>query len=116
VPEWYAHDGKAATGFAQGVWPSTDAPENRVFVSTTSTPPAAARPKGLMKLVPTEVGRSAPGMTAWNPGLLEVTVLGCRSEEVSTESAVGGAASDRPVEWATLTHQLRYHDDYPPLA
>ncbi|MFJ8841338.1 pPIWI_RE module domain-containing protein [Streptomyces cyaneofuscatus] len=107
VPEWYAHDDSARIGFSEGVWALTDDPQNRVFASTASTPPTAARPKGLMKLTPTKGSRIAPRVTAWNPRLLEVTVLGCGSSEQS---------ADRPVDWATLTHQLRYHDDYPALA
>ncbi|MFD5751928.1 pPIWI_RE module domain-containing protein [Streptomyces sp. NPDC127033] len=107
VPEWYAHDRAARIGFSEGVWALSDDPHNRVFASTAGTPPSAARPKGLMKLVPGPGSRIAPGMTAWNPRLLEVTVLGCRTSE---------QPADRPVDWATLTHQLRYHDDYPPLA
>ncbi|MFB7471185.1 pPIWI_RE module domain-containing protein [Kitasatospora sp. NPDC056184] len=107
VPEWYAHDELAKIGFSEGVWAPSGDLYNRVFASTTGTPPAAARPKGLMKLAPAAGGRTAPGTTAWNPRLLEVTVLGCRTSE---------QAADHPVEWATLTHQLRYHDDYPPLA
>ncbi|WP_049652258.1 pPIWI_RE module domain-containing protein [Kitasatospora sp. MY 5-36] len=106
VPEWYAHDGASGIGFSEGVWASSDDPDNRVFASTTSTPPSAARPKGLMKLTPAPGGRTVPGATAWNPKLLEVTVLGCRTSS---------GQPDNPLDWATLTHQLRYHDDYPPL-
>ncbi|WP_314172591.1 pPIWI_RE module domain-containing protein [Streptomyces winkii] len=107
VPEWYAHDASARIGFSEGIWALPDDPHNRVFASTAGTPPTAARPKGLMKLAPAPESRTAPRTTAWNPRLLEVTVLGCRSSERS---------ADHPVDWATLTHQLRYHDDYPPLA
>ncbi|MGW6507167.1 pPIWI_RE module domain-containing protein [Streptomyces niveus] len=115
VPEWYAHDGDGRIGFAEGVWGSA-APENRVFASTCSTPHTAVLPKGLRKLVPTSESRTAPGKTAWNPAQLEVTVLGCLSEKALTESDRAGTTPDRPAEWATLAHQLRYHDDYPPLA
>ncbi|MGW4971904.1 pPIWI_RE module domain-containing protein [Streptomyces albidoflavus] len=103
VPEWFAHDESGKIGFAEGVWALSDDPGNRVFASTTSTPPTAARPKGLMKLLPVTGSRTSPGSTAWNPRLLEVTVLGCGSSESC-------------VDWATLAHQLRYHNDYPPLA
>jgi hypothetical protein len=103
VPEWYAHNESARIGFSEGVWASSDDPDNRVFASTTGTPPTAAKPKGLMKLTPPPGGRTVPGATAWNPRLLEITVLSCRLAEA-------------PVDWATLTHQLRHHDDYPPLA
>ncbi|MFE3148772.1 pPIWI_RE module domain-containing protein [Streptomyces sp. NPDC059218] len=116
VAEWYAHDAKGRVGFAEGVWGTADS-ESRVFASTASTPHTAAKlPKGLMKLAPTAQGRTAPGKTAWNPGQLEMTVLGCLSEKVLADSGREGDLPDRPAEWAALTHQLRYHDDYPPLA
>lgn len=116
VPEWYAHDTRDRIGFSEGVWGATDA-ESRVFASTASTPHTAAQlPRGLMKLAPAPNSRTAPGKTAWNPGLLEVTVLGCLSEKALADSGREGAVPDRPAEWATLAHQLRYHDDYPPLA
>ncbi|MBD0711622.1 MULTISPECIES: pPIWI_RE module domain-containing protein [unclassified Streptomyces] len=116
VPEWYAHDGAGKAGFSQGVW-GQDEPDRRVFVSTAEVPHTATLPKGLRKIVPsTAAGRTAPGKTAWNPAHLELTVLGCL-----TESALAGAGrpdvpADRPEEWATLAHQLRFHDDYPPLS
>jgi hypothetical protein len=115
VPEWYAQDDNGRIGFAEGVWGPAE-PENRVFASTARTPHTATLPKGLRKLVPTAESRSAPGKTAWNPAQLEVTVLGCLTEEVLAQTDRAGVTPDRPVEWATLTHQLRYHNDYPPLA
>ncbi|MFJ6184767.1 pPIWI_RE module domain-containing protein [Streptomyces sp. NPDC092295] len=116
VAEWYAHDAKDKIGFAEGVWGTGEA-ESRVFASTAATPHTAAKlPKGLMKLAPTATGRTAPGKTAWNPGQLEITVLGCLSEKALADSGREGEMPDRPAEWATLAHQLRYHDDYPPLA
>ncbi|MFE7113897.1 pPIWI_RE module domain-containing protein [Streptomyces sp. NPDC057654] len=116
VAEWYAHDSKDKVGFAEGVWGTAEA-ESRVFASTASTPHTVVKlPRGLMKLAPTAQGRTAPGKTAWNPGQLEITVLGCLSEKVLADSGREGDVPDRPAEWATLTHQLRYHDDYPPLA
>ncbi|MFD8994428.1 pPIWI_RE module domain-containing protein [Streptomyces abikoensis] len=116
VAEWYAHDAKGRVGFAEGVW-GTGETESRVFASTASKPHTVAKlPKGLMKLAPTAQGRTAPGKTAWNPGQLEITVLGCLSEKALADSGRGGDLPDRPAEWATLAHQLRYHDDYPPLA
>lgn len=116
VAEWYAHDTQGKIGFAEGVW-GTSEEENRVFASTAATPHTAAKlPKGLMKLVPTAEGRKAPGKTAWNPGQIEITVLGCLSEKALADSGREGETPDRPAEWATLVHQLRYHDDYPPLA
>ncbi|MGW1596291.1 pPIWI_RE module domain-containing protein [Streptomyces sp. NPDC002343] len=116
VAEWYARDAKGRVGFAEGVW-GTAGTESRVFASTASKPHTVAKlPKGLMKLAPTAQGRTAPGKTAWNPGQLEITVLGCLSEKALADSGRAGDLPDRPAEWATLVHQLRYHDDYPPLA
>ncbi|MFH9424983.1 pPIWI_RE module domain-containing protein [Streptomyces sp. NPDC017529] len=116
VAEWYAHDGPEKIGFSEGVWASAE-PENRVFASTAGTPHTVAKlPKGLRKLVPTKECPTAPGKTAWNPAQLEVTVLGCLSEKALADSGREGVIPDRPAEWATLVHQLRYHDDYPPLA
>ncbi|MGW1431254.1 pPIWI_RE module domain-containing protein [Streptomyces sp. NPDC002431] len=116
VAEWYAYDAKGGVGFAEGVWGTTEA-ESRVFASTASKPHTVAKlPKGLMKLAPRAQGRTAPGKTAWNPGQLEITVLGCRSQKALADIGRGGDLPDRPTEWATLTHQLRYHDDYPPLS
>lgn len=115
VAEWYARDANGEVGFAEGVWGTPKA--SRVFASTTSRPHTAAKlPKGLMKLVPTAKNRTAPGKTAWNPGQLEITVLGCLSEKALTDSGRAGDTPDEPAEWATLVHQLRQHDDYPPLA
>ncbi|MBX7554858.1 DUF3962 domain-containing protein [Streptomyces sp. tea 10] len=116
VAEWYAHDSHDNVGFAEGVW-GTGETERRVFASTASKPHTVAKlPKGLMKLAPTAQGRTAPGKAAWNPGQLEITVLGCLSEKALADSGREGDLPDQPAEWATLTHQLRYHDDYPPLA
>ncbi|MEU2789662.1 DUF3962 domain-containing protein [Streptomyces sp. NPDC007100] len=115
VPEWYAHDGKDKAGFSKGVWGPSD-PQNRVFASTADAPHTAKLPKGLMKLIPAPGGRTAPGKSAWNPVHLELTVLGCLSENALAHAGREGEPADRPAEWATLTHQLRFHDDYPPLA
>ncbi|MET8840367.1 DUF3962 domain-containing protein [Streptomyces rubiginosohelvolus] len=115
VPQWYAHDGNGRAGFSRGVWGLPD-PANRVFVSTADVPHTATLPKGLMKLVPTTQGRGAPGKSAWNPVYLELTVLGCLPGETPAEPDDAREIADRPAEWATLAHQLRFHDDYPPLA
>ncbi|MFJ9891809.1 pPIWI_RE module domain-containing protein [Streptomyces sp. NPDC091280] len=116
VAEWYAHDPKGDVGFAEGVWGTAET-DSRVFASTASKPHTVAKlPKGLRKLAPTAQGRTAPGKTAWNPGQLEMTVLGCLSEKALADSGREGGLPDRPAEWATLTHQLRYQDDYSPLA
>ncbi|MEV7286106.1 DUF3962 domain-containing protein [Streptomyces sp. NPDC093252] len=115
VAEWYAYDARGRVGFAEGVWGAVE-PENRVFASTAAKPHTAKLHKGLMKLVPTAEDRRAPGKTAWNPAQLEITVLGCLSEKALADSGREGKEPDRPADWATLAHQMRYLDDYPPLA
>ncbi|MEV6804567.1 DUF3962 domain-containing protein [Streptomyces sp. NPDC051132] len=115
VPEWYAHDGTGKVGFSQGVWGPAE-PDNRVFASTTDVPHTATLPKGLMKLVPVAPHRTAPRKTAWNPVYLELTVLGCLSEKALADAGRPEEPADSPAEWATLAHQLRLHDDYPPLS
>ncbi|MFF9000354.1 pPIWI_RE module domain-containing protein [Streptomyces achromogenes] len=115
VPEWYAHDGGEKVGFSQGVW-GPARPDNRVFASTTDVPHTATLPKGLMKLVPVASHRTAPRKAAWNPVYLELTVLGCLSEKALAEAGRQEETADSPAEWATLAHQLRLHDDYPPLS
>ncbi|MEV5883821.1 DUF3962 domain-containing protein [Streptomyces sp. NPDC052020] len=115
VPEWYAHDGKGKVGFSQGVWGPAQ-PDNRVFASTTDVPHTATLPKGLMKLIPTTTYPTAPRKTAWNPVYLELTVLGCLSHKALADAGREQEQADSPAEWATLAHQLRFHDDYPPLS
>ncbi|MFC1430609.1 pPIWI_RE module domain-containing protein [Streptacidiphilus sp. N1-3] len=112
--EWYALGRSGETGFAEGVW-GTGEPEDRVFASTASRPHTAKGAKGLRKLVPGAEARTAPGKPAWNPVQLELNMLGCLSEKALADSGREGVTPDRPAEWATLAHQLRYHDDYPPL-
>ncbi|NBH10346.1 DUF3962 domain-containing protein [Amycolatopsis sp. SID8362] len=106
VPQWYAPGKDNDTpGFGTGLWASPDAlPDNRVFASTADVPstfPKIAR--GLRKLG-REPGRAPSAtVTAWNPQYLELTVLGCPSQ-------------DTPVTWAAITHQMRFHDEYVPLS
>ncbi|GAB3487549.1 pPIWI_RE module domain-containing protein [Amycolatopsis cihanbeyliensis] len=106
VPQWYAPGRDNDTpGFGVGLWASRDAPpDNRVFVSTADVPRNFPKiPRGLRKLGREPGATSAPTVTAWNPQYLELTVLGCH-------------AADDPVAWAAVSHQLRFHDDYVPLA
>jgi hypothetical protein len=115
VPNWYAHSGEGGAGFAAGVWGPIEN-DNRVFVSTADTPHTTKLPRDLRKLVPTKERRTAPTKSAWNPGYLELTVLSCLSAKALADAGLGDVQADDPVEWATLTHQLRFHADYSPLA
>lgn len=106
VPQWYAPGKDNGTpGFGVGLWVSRDAPpNNRVFASTADVPKNFPKiPRGLRKLGREPGAAPMPAVTAWNPQYLELTVLGCHP-------------ADDPVAWAALTHQLRFHDDYVPLA
>lgn len=106
VPQWYAPGKDNDTpGFGVGLWVSQDAePDNRVFASTADVPKNFPKvPRGLRKLTGAQGAPPAPTVTAWNPQYLELTVLGC-------------PAQDEAATWAAIAHQLRFHDDYVPLA
>ncbi len=106
VPQWYAPGKDNDTpGFGVGLWASQDAArDNRVFASTADVPKNFPKvPRGLRKLTGGQGAGRAPTVSAWNPQYLELTVLGCPGHD--------GAAV-----WAAIAHQLRFHDDYVPLA
>ncbi|WP_432926970.1 pPIWI_RE module domain-containing protein [Microbispora sp. CA-135349] len=118
--QWYA-PGKteeATPGFSEGLWVAQDArPDNRVFISTVGKPPTAGTVRtDILKLVPDEKWPHAPAATAWNPQALELTVLGCVSEAALTAAEFTDRAPDRPSVVAASAHQLRFHDEYHPLA
>ncbi|RST00389.1 DUF3893 domain-containing protein [Streptomyces sp. WAC07149] len=115
VPQWWARDEAGAIGFSAGLWTPGHA-AGRVFYSTADVPHTAARPKGLMKLVPDADGRTAPTKNAWNPRGLEITVAGCLSAKALADAGREQEQPDDPADWAMLAHQLRFHDSYSPLA
>lgn len=119
VPQWYApgRDG-ASAGLATGLWEEGTAPDdNRVFVSITDKPHTAGKKaNGTMKLGPHPSWRTGPAQKAWNPQYLELTVVGCLSEKALADAGRGDVEPDVPSTWAAVTHQLRFHDDYVPLA
>ncbi|MGW4650438.1 pPIWI_RE module domain-containing protein [Kitasatospora sp. NPDC004289] len=117
VPEWYAPAGTGMVpGLTTGLWtaPGTD-PDNRVFGSTADVPATAAARRDLLKLVPDPAWPTAPSKRAWNPQFLELTVQACLSTAALASVGRTDVPADRPVEYATLAHQLRFHDDYDPL-
>ncbi|MBR7836918.1 DUF3962 domain-containing protein [Actinospica durhamensis] len=119
-PQWYAPHPDSSNefaGFSAGLWESSDADgANRVFASTTDYPKSAKKiPRGLRKLLPGETWRVRPSKKAWNPRLLEITVLGCVTDDVLALSECGSIECDEPADYAAITHQMRFHDDYDPL-
>ncbi|MEV7551939.1 DUF3962 domain-containing protein [Amycolatopsis sp. NPDC089917] len=105
VPQWYA-PAERTPGFASGLWkPKGAGQENRVFASTADVPSSSPKiARNLRKFERSDEWPARPTTTAWNPQCLELTVLG------------GSNPDEDPVPWAALTHQLRFHDDYAPLA
>ena len=118
IPEWYAlGDKPGEEGFASGLWqPSTAGADNRVFLSTAD---AAVSARGLRrdlrKLIPLKDWPHAPAKTAWNPRALEITVLGCPAK-ILADSSDGTGNRNAFVRLASLTHQMRFTDDFEPLA
>ncbi|WP_017627163.1 pPIWI_RE module domain-containing protein [Nocardiopsis chromatogenes] len=103
TPQWYGTG--RDNGLPAGIWPLVDAPDQRVFYSSTDRPvtyskaSVAARREGKRT---TEHGNvSDAKKDARNPNLLEIAVLACRS----------GAGADDPHEWAACAHQMRYAPD-----
>jgi len=104
TPEWFApNENTGRPGLAEGLWLSADAGTgNRVFGSTTAKPATAIRAAvSASKLVPrsAEHPRIDTGQPAWNPSLLEITVLACGED-------------DNPEAFAALAHQLRISPDH----
>ncbi|MCC8245474.1 pPIWI_RE module domain-containing protein [Saccharothrix luteola] len=109
VPQWYApRDDEKFAGHASGVWQPFDVgSDNRVFQSITEVPIQGAKPNQAVKY---RDGAASSGVTVagWNPEIRELTVLASRMTTT-------GEPED-PRIWAALAHQLRYADDYVPLA
>lgn len=104
TPQWFApNENTGRPGLAEGLWLPADAgPGNRIFGSTTAKPATAVRAAvSASKLVPRSAVRPTidTGQAAWNPSLLEITVLAC-------------GADDNPEAFAALTHQLRITTDH----
>ncbi|MEW1616308.1 MULTISPECIES: pPIWI_RE module domain-containing protein [unclassified Streptomyces] len=120
TPEWYApgETDEEPPGFSAGLWAAREAsPDNRVFVSTVGKPPTAGTVRrDLRKLVPDKDWPHGPAATAWNPQALELTVLGCLSEAALAAGGSPGAKPEQPAVIAAAVHQLRFHDEYHPLA
>lgn len=121
TPQWWApaDDEQSAPGFSSGLWVDRSAadPGLRVFASTAEKPDTA-------KDAAVTASKSAPRTNlkgeevfdtdkpAWNPDLVEIAVLGCRSEHALQEDGRTGIRPDVPEAWAALAHQLRQAPDY----
>ncbi|BAJ31842.1 MULTISPECIES: DUF3962 domain-containing protein [Kitasatospora] len=122
TPQWWGHGGDASpkgpeageeapepanrAGIAEGLWRHPSAgPDDRLFVSAAERGWAGQGAiVNASRWVTREIGKSGvskveTGRIAWNPGLLELAVVGCQP-------------GDDPELWAALTHQLRRTPDY----
>jgi hypothetical protein len=112
--QWWAHETDELAGISKGLWEQPDADDaNRIFYSTSEKGTShTKKQRDDTKLTPhikmktdKQTGEKTfahvmnTGRNAWNPALLEI-------------SLVGLAARDRPEAWAMYTHQQRFPDDY----
>ncbi|WP_262701882.1 MULTISPECIES: pPIWI_RE module domain-containing protein [Streptomyces] len=110
--QWWAVNPEGPNGFAAHLWtdPSADPEAARVFWSTTPKARTFKLSVAADKLAPRALtlGPRAGEMTvdtdkaAWNPGLVELAVLGCHRED-----------GDSPEALALAAHQLRQAPDLP---
>ncbi|RKT56652.1 pPIWI_RE module domain-containing protein [Saccharothrix australiensis] len=115
TPQWWAPAESGVNGLAAGFWitdPDESGPESdRVFYSTTPKPAtfrdsAVAADKLTTRLLLKGKNEGKPtidtGVPGWNPGLVEIAVLGCHPAE-----------GDDPVALGFAIHQQRHAPDYP---
>jgi hypothetical protein len=110
TPQWWGLNPKdEANGLPSHLWvPQCDG-ASRVFYSTTPKP-AQFRTSAIEadKLAPRRTGehqgntRIDTNIPGWNPGLVEIAVLGCHQDD-----------GDDPESLALAVHQLRQPPDYP---
>jgi hypothetical protein len=105
TPEWWAPKPDGSAGIAKGLWlPPGSEQENRVFYSTTGKSSTHHVSVDSTKLTPhLKTDRNPdidPAANAWNPELLELSLIGMQPQ-------------DKPEEWAMYLHQQRFPDDYP---
>ncbi|MEV0419152.1 pPIWI_RE module domain-containing protein [Streptosporangium canum] len=118
TPQWWGvGNPSGVNGLAAGLWtePATPATAaGRVFYSTTdkaATFRASAVEADKLAPRPLRMGKRRGELTidteipAWNPALMEITVLGCHP-------ASSGEGGDSPEALALAVHQLRQAPDY----
>ncbi|MFF3444114.1 pPIWI_RE module domain-containing protein [Streptosporangium sp. NPDC002721] len=113
TPQWWGiGNPSGVNGLAAGLW--TEAPGSRVFYSTSDkagTFRASSVEADKLAPRPLRMGTRKGELTidteipAWNPALMEVTVLGCHP-------AFSNEEGDTPEALAMAVHQLRQAADY----
>ncbi|MCR3721197.1 MULTISPECIES: pPIWI_RE module domain-containing protein [Prauserella salsuginis group] len=104
TPQWWAPKDNDSGGISKGLWklPGGDG-QKRVFYSTSEKSSNHSIPVEATKLTHriNTVGKldRRPGKNAWNPELLEITVLGCPDAQEAER-------------WAMFLHQQRFAEDY----
>jgi hypothetical protein len=104
TPQWWAPKSVESGGISKGLWkPKGGDDSNRVFYSTSTKPGTHTLSVESTKLTHriNQKGEPdiRPGKNAWNPELLEITMLGF-SDETDAE------------HWAMFLHQQRLAEDY----
>ncbi|MFI7534882.1 pPIWI_RE module domain-containing protein [Streptosporangium sp. NPDC049376] len=119
TPQWWGIDNPSGVnGLAAGLWAESVTPvaaSERVFYSTTdkaATFRASAVEADKLAPRPLRQGKRKgeltidTGVPAWNPALMEITVMGCHPEPFEADEG------DRPEALALAVHQLRQAPDY----
>ncbi len=119
TPQWWGIDNPSGVnGLAAGLWAESASPvaaSERVFYSTTdkaATFRASAVEADKLAPRPLRQGKRKGELTidtdvpAWNPALMEITVMGCHPEPF------GADEGDHPEALALAVHQLRQAPDY----
>ncbi|MEC3980453.1 pPIWI_RE module domain-containing protein [Amycolatopsis sp. H20-H5] len=111
TPQWWGlADGDGANGLPANLWKSTTPEDGRIFYSTTpKASTAQSSAVAAHKLQSRQIRRGGRkgeptidvDRPAWNPGLVEIAVLGCHPDD-----------GDDPHALAMAVHQLRQAPDY----
>ncbi|MCT2584650.1 pPIWI_RE module domain-containing protein [Actinophytocola gossypii] len=103
TPQWWAPKNKESGGISKGLWKPDGNYSNRVFYSTSSKPGTHTLSVESTKLTHRINSKNQeeirPGKNAWNPELLEITMLGF-SDDIEAEYG------------AMFLHQQRLAEDY----
>jgi hypothetical protein len=102
TPEWYAQSEIVPYGFAKGLFMSEE--HSHVFASVQDKPPTTVNlskelSKGMSRVKINKEGKAKdiapnPTVSAWNPGIVEITV--------------SGSSPDETLIWAAIANELRH--------